>query len=228
MPDDEWIAQLSIFLDDVADMRINHVREWITSNLSRFKTSHANVDNLRRTFDDASVDLKANVQLCKMQCASCNLFCLRNRGHEAEEPHDCQTDHHCGHLCDLGEEHPEEEKDCGYPYVFFTRIRGAMKRPNSFTVRGTLGCICTLSLVAMPSQYLTDVARCAVDIHLCGKPCKLNGKRGCSGECTKVCRTVWSHAIINLSPAGRRPYRRGPHMFSSRSCLWPGRTILNH
>jgi len=28
--------------------------------------------------------------------------------------------------------------------------------------------------------------RCAVDIHLCGEPCKLMGKKGCLGKCTKV------------------------------------------
>ena len=116
-PDDEWIAELSLYLDNVSDMRVNHVREWVLSNLSRFKTSHANIETLRRAFEDATVDLKANVQLCKMECEECNLLCLRARGHAAEELHDCQTDHFCTHLCDFGDEHPEEEKECGYPYV---------------------------------------------------------------------------------------------------------------
>ena len=29
-------------------------------------------------------------------------------------------------------------------------------------------------------------ASCHVDFHLCGRPCKLSGKRGCADECVKV------------------------------------------
>jgi hypothetical protein len=116
----EWITELSCYFDEVADMRINHVCEWISSNLSRFKADHAEVGALRRVLDVAIVDLKASVQLCKMQCSSCHLLCLLNRGHAADEPHDCQTDHHCMHLCDFCNEDVDEKEKCGYPYVLLS------------------------------------------------------------------------------------------------------------
>lgn len=115
--DIEWTSELSSYLDRLADMRIDHVREWITSNLSRFKAGHANIDALRRMFDGAIVELKSNVQLCKMQCASCHLLCLRSRFHDPGEPHDCQTSHQCKQFCDFGDEHENEAKLCGYPCV---------------------------------------------------------------------------------------------------------------
>jgi hypothetical protein len=113
-PDNEWVADLSDYLDNIAGMRVEHVREWINTNISRFKTSHANIGALHRAFDSATLDLRANVQVCKVKCTSCHLFCLKPRGHEAYEIHDCRTDHACGKLCDYGEEHSDEEK-CGYP-----------------------------------------------------------------------------------------------------------------
>jgi hypothetical protein len=114
MSEDEWIAGLSQFLLDRAEMRIEYVFHWIKSNLARFKSNHANMDLLRRDFDSGAVDLRSNVEICRMQCASCNLRCLLGRRHGTDTPHDCQTSHNCPHPCDFREEHGEPEK-CGYP-----------------------------------------------------------------------------------------------------------------
>jgi hypothetical protein len=113
-PDNEWVTNLSDYLDNIVGMRVEHVREWISSNISRFKSSHANIGALHRAFDSATLDLKANVQVCTVKCTSCHLLCLKPRGHEASVIHDCKTDHACGKLCDYGEEHSDEER-CGYP-----------------------------------------------------------------------------------------------------------------
>lgn len=124
--DNEWVARLSSYLTKQADLRIEHVREWIESNLARFKSAHANMDILRRTFEREAVELKANVEICKMQCASCHLFCLQSRRHESDQPHDCGTSHKCPCMCAYGSEHLEEnEKACGYPYVLSTSCCGA-------------------------------------------------------------------------------------------------------
>lgn len=113
--DAEWISRLSLHLDLLIDMRVDHVREWISSNLARFKTGHANIEALRRTFETAIIDLRANVQLCRMKCDSCHLLCLRGRLHDhgPEEPHHCQTSHRCVHTCDFCES-DSEEKTCGF------------------------------------------------------------------------------------------------------------------
>jgi hypothetical protein len=79
MPDNEWASNLALHLDHLAEIRIEHVREWISLNLSRFQTGHANIEDLRRNFESATVDLKAGVKLCMMKCASCHLLCVQSR-----------------------------------------------------------------------------------------------------------------------------------------------------
>ncbi|KAJ7252459.1 hypothetical protein C8J57DRAFT_1519796 [Mycena rebaudengoi] len=110
-PDSDWTAGLATYLMDLAEMRISHVFHWIKSNLSRFKSNHANMDILRRDFESGAVDLKSNVEICRMQCATCELLCLLDRRHDA--PHDCMTSHDCTHPCDLDEKDNKVEK-CGY------------------------------------------------------------------------------------------------------------------
>jgi hypothetical protein len=114
MSEAEWIAGLSQFLLDRAETRIQYVFHWIGSNLARFKSNHANMDLLRRDFDIGAVDLRSTVEICRMQCASCQLQCLLGRRHGSDTPHDCQTSHTCPHPCDFRDEHLEPEQ-CGYP-----------------------------------------------------------------------------------------------------------------
>lgn len=108
--DAEWCMKLSSYLDYLVELRIEHVREWIALNLSRFHSGHANIEELRRTFESATVDLKASVQLCKAQCASCHLLCIKGRLHEGG--HDCQTSHECIHFCNFCNEDSRDQKNC--------------------------------------------------------------------------------------------------------------------
>src|SRR5882762_7547573 len=41
MSDALWTSHLSAYLEHLAEMRVEHVREWIALNLSRFQTGHA-------------------------------------------------------------------------------------------------------------------------------------------------------------------------------------------
>jgi hypothetical protein len=110
MPDSEWVSNLTLHLDRLAEIRVEHVREWISLNLSRFQTSHANIEDLRREFESATVDLKAGVKLCMGKCASCHLLCVQSRFHEGV--HDCRTSHECAHMCDFLHDESEEGKHC--------------------------------------------------------------------------------------------------------------------
>ncbi|KAJ7246483.1 hypothetical protein C8J57DRAFT_1360578 [Mycena rebaudengoi] len=148
--DAEWIGGLSAYLDGLAELRIQHVYEWISSNLSRFKSNHANIEMLRRVFESSVVDLRGNIEICGTQCAHCQLKCLLSRRHDSSIPHDCRTSHQCAHSCDFRDEHPTTVKTCG-----------------------------------LPAGH-TGLHICAIDIHLCGKPCGLKDKQGCLGSCMKV------------------------------------------
>jgi len=114
-PESDWLAGLSCYLEEITEMRAVHVQKWISQNLDRFKASHASLETLRRACDTALVELKENVHLCKAQCSSCNLLCLQSRGHDTQ--HDCRTSHHCPHPCGFNNEHPGEEKKCGFRYI---------------------------------------------------------------------------------------------------------------
>ncbi|KAH7884451.1 hypothetical protein F5I97DRAFT_1937890 [Phlebopus sp. FC_14] len=146
--DSEWVENLSFHLENIVNLRIAHVREWITQNLSRFQAGHASIEELRRAFENAVVELKSNTQLCKMQCASCQLYCVQSRLHSG--PHNCQTNHLCVHACS-----------------FCLELSGDYRE-------------CTMS-AGHPGKHV-----CVVNTHLCGKPCKFQGRNGCLVECTKV------------------------------------------
>ncbi|KAG8962042.1 hypothetical protein FRC05_005629 [Tulasnella sp. 425] len=52
------------YLDNIAEQRILHVRNWIQSNISRFMPSdHSDIKALQREFDGLSTALLANIQL---------------------------------------------------------------------------------------------------------------------------------------------------------------------
>jgi hypothetical protein len=113
IPDTQWAQELAQHLEDLAEMRIDHVRAWVKSNLMRFQAGHASVMELQRTLESAVIDLKSSVQLCGMQCGSCQLFCIRNRFHE--DVHDCKTMHTCTQFCEYcaeAGEHEGEGKKC--------------------------------------------------------------------------------------------------------------------
>ncbi|KIK76807.1 hypothetical protein PAXRUDRAFT_411291 [Paxillus rubicundulus Ve08.2h10] len=74
VPEEEWIEGLTNHLETIVNLRIDHVRERLTVNLSRFQAGHASIEELRRTFENAIVDLKGNVQLCKSLVVSYSAF----------------------------------------------------------------------------------------------------------------------------------------------------------
>jgi hypothetical protein len=97
--EDVWIENLTAHIDNLVGLRIAHVGEWISSNVARFQNGQASIDELMRAFDSATVDLRSNVQLCKLKCASCELFCVQSRLHDGQ--HTCRTSHVCIHSCDF-------------------------------------------------------------------------------------------------------------------------------
>ncbi|KAI0250892.1 hypothetical protein BJV78DRAFT_1361975 [Lactifluus subvellereus] len=146
IPDSDWTSKFASHISGLIDLRVNHVRFWLDSNLERFRVGgHATVDGLRRTFNKMVIEMKSNVQLCRVQCSSCHLLCIRSHLHDGE--HSCETNHRCIHNCAFCEDEP---KPCG-------------------------------TSAGHPGQHV-----CAVNTHLCGKKCKLLGKRGCLEACTKV------------------------------------------
>jgi hypothetical protein len=115
--DPDWVSNLVAYINGLIELRVNHVRLWLDSNLERFQASHATIEDLRRRFDNMVIEMRTNVQLCSAQCASCHLLCVRSRLHEGD--HSCQTTHKCVHHCGFCE---DELKACGTPYVPQPRV----------------------------------------------------------------------------------------------------------
>ncbi|KIJ64834.1 hypothetical protein HYDPIDRAFT_111462 [Hydnomerulius pinastri MD-312] len=189
VPDPEWIEGLSTHLETIVNLRIDHVREWLTQNLTRFQAGHASIEELRRTFEGAIVDLKSNVQLCKIQCAECQLLCVQSRLHDG--PHHCQTDHLCAHECDFCLELSGEHKACNmsaghagkHICVVTEHLCG---KPCKF--QGRHGCLDACTKV---TDHPEDEHLCAAPVHACGKPCDLSGVKlvdGSTYACPGSCR----------------------------------------
>jgi len=147
-PEGDWVAGLSGYLEEITEMRAAHVQKWISQNLDRFKASHASLETLRRACDTALAELKENVHLCKAQCSSCNLLCLQSRGHDAQ--HDCWTSHQCPHLCGFNNDHPGEEKKCGFRHVM---VYHSLELINLSTVLGIWGNMCMLRIPCVRSPH---------------------------------------------------------------------------
>jgi hypothetical protein len=109
--DSEWASGLVQHLTRLVDLRAAHVEKWLKSNIERFQAGHACLEELRRTFDSAVIELRASVQLCRSRCGTCNLFCVQSRLHDGN--HDCLTDHECIHNCTFCERDMLSASPCG-------------------------------------------------------------------------------------------------------------------
>jgi len=109
--DSEWVSDLTQYLNHLVDLRAARVDKWLKSNTQRFHAWNASIEELRRTFDSAIIDLRASVQLCRSQCTTCNLFCIQSRLHEGS--HDCLTSHDCIHACTFCQGYFLTAKPCG-------------------------------------------------------------------------------------------------------------------
>ena len=115
--DFEWASDLTQYLTHLVDLRAAHVDRWLKSNVQRFKPGNASIEELRRTFDSAVIDLRASVQICQSQCGTCNLFCIQSRLHVGS--HNCMTSHECIRDCTFCQRDSLTAKPCGQTYVYF-------------------------------------------------------------------------------------------------------------
>ncbi|KAK7025055.1 VWFA domain-containing protein [Favolaschia claudopus] len=168
-----WFQELSAYLANLTELRIEHVHEWIFSNLSRFKTSNANIEVLKRLFETSIVDLRANIELCGAQCANCHLKCLLSRRHDSNMTHDCQTTHHCVRICDYAEEHPLVQKTCGLPaghaghHICAVDVHLCGEPCQLNNKQGCLGRCMKMS------EHPEDEHMCSARLHKCGEACDL-------------------------------------------------------
>ncbi|KAG1809692.1 uncharacterized protein BJ212DRAFT_1379102 [Suillus subaureus] len=163
MPDDLWIENLLTHIDSLVNLRIAHVREWMSSNVARFQSGQASIDELMRTFESATVDLKSNLQLCKLKCRSCELLCIQSRLHDGQ--HDCRTSHDCIHSCDFCAS-SGEKKACSMSCIVNAHLCGQVCK-----LFGRQGCLdeCTKVIGHAEDEHL-----CAANMHACGQPCDLS------------------------------------------------------
>ncbi|KAH9017733.1 hypothetical protein EDB84DRAFT_1422808 [Lactarius hengduanensis] len=184
--DSTWHSDLSQYLTHLVDLRVAHVENWLESNVQSFESDHAGIEELRRTFGNAVIDLRASVELCWSRCDSCNLVCVQSsRLHR--DGHDCLTNHECIHKCTFCERDALPTQLCGQAYV----------HPHSCHVGNHLcGELCEHSekrgcteKCVKPTPHEGNHL-CSAPVHMCGQPCSLaslrlpNGKvLTCSGAC---------------------------------------------
>ncbi|KAF9525383.1 hypothetical protein CPB83DRAFT_772200, partial [Crepidotus variabilis] len=192
MNEKEWVQGLSEYIGLVVDARVRHVQAWISKNLEGFdKTQHASITALERSLDANVINVKANTELCKQQCGSCQLLCLLNRRHDNRD-HNCLTSHKCDHACEFTDGHLDVIKPCSYPAghagkhicVVEDHLCG-----EPCILKDKIGCLgeCTQVVGHVDGDH-----RCSSRVHACGMPCMLSSapvsgklRRGiCKRTCT--------------------------------------------
>ncbi|KDQ06301.1 hypothetical protein BOTBODRAFT_60673 [Botryobasidium botryosum FD-172 SS1] len=183
MVDTEWIKHLTSFLQDLAQRRIQHVRDWVTANVFRFPEDNSDIRNLQRAFQNGMMELQASIELCGSVCGSCNLLCVQEKRHGSS--HDCSTSHRCVQECDF--DHDDEGVyNCGLP-------AGHAGRHSCDTTSHSCGQLCDLysaggcmQTCSLPADHLEDEHLCSARSHTCNKPCDLNNPQmslSCEGRC---------------------------------------------
>ncbi|KAH9029437.1 hypothetical protein EDB85DRAFT_1531855 [Lactarius pseudohatsudake] len=110
--DSAWHSDLAQYLTHLVNLRVAHVDSWLKSNIQQIEGSHASIEELRRKFGNAVIDLFTSIELCRSQCSSCNLICVQsNRSHKVN--HDCSTNHRCIHSCSFCESDALPSQPCG-------------------------------------------------------------------------------------------------------------------
>ncbi|KAI9450262.1 hypothetical protein BJY52DRAFT_1175724 [Lactarius psammicola] len=187
--DSMWHSDLAQYLTHLVDLRVTHVESWLASNIKRFQGSYASIEELRRTFDNAVIDLRASVELCRSQCDSCNLVCVRSsRLHRGG--HDCLTNHECIHDCTFCERDTLLTQPCGqtasHPGDHICHVRDHLcGEPCEHS--GRRGCT---EECIKPIEH-GDNHLCSARAHMCGKPCRLASLRLPNGKvftCPGTCR----------------------------------------
>ncbi|KAG1889124.1 hypothetical protein F4604DRAFT_1673832 [Suillus subluteus] len=178
MPEDRWIENLIAHIDSLVNLRVAHAREWISSNVARFQSGQASIDELMRTFESATVDLKSNLQLCKLKP-------------------DCMTDSMTARLLMIAYILAISSGASRQPYVkpFMIVSTQELIIPSRCVVNahlcgqacklsGRQGCLdeCTKVIGHVEDDHL-----CAATVHACGQPCDLSKLRLSDGS-TPPCR----------------------------------------
>ncbi|KAF8270131.1 hypothetical protein EI94DRAFT_1572248, partial [Lactarius quietus] len=184
--DSEWISGLGEHLTHLVNLRVSHVDMWLKSNTRRFQIENASMEELRRTFNTAMIDLRASAQLCKSQCTGCNLLCIQSRSHEGD--HDCLTTHKCIHDCIICDKPLLAENICSQiaghkgDHVCMAHLCG--KRCG---LSGKHGCADKCA-----KRFLHEGDHvCSAPVHMCGQPCDLVNLKLLDGKlftCPGICR----------------------------------------
>ncbi|KAF8260139.1 hypothetical protein EI94DRAFT_1897819 [Lactarius quietus] len=168
IPDTEWIGGLASHLNGLIDLRVNHVQHWLDSNLAKFQGGHSAIEDLRRRFDNLIIEMKANVQLCRAQCASCHLLCVRIRLHE--DDHNCRTPHKCVHNCEFcGDSTKLCSLMAGHPGKHVCVVNAHLCG-ETCKLLGKRGCLedCTKVIGHSGDEHM-----CSALAHMCSEPCVL-------------------------------------------------------
>ncbi|KAF8488922.1 hypothetical protein F5888DRAFT_1622603, partial [Russula emetica] len=186
--DTEWTLDLAQYLTHLVDRRAAHVDRWLKSNVQRLQAGNSSIEELRRTFDSAVIDLRASVQLCRSQCSSCDLFCIQSRLHEGN--HNCLTSHECIHDCTFCQRDLLTANRCGqtagHSGNHVCRVDFHLCG-EPCALSGKQGCVneC-VKAIAHEGEHV-----CSAPVHMCGQPCDLIGLRlpnGKSFTCSGTCR----------------------------------------
>lgn len=122
--DPEWTLALAEHIVDLVVRRLQHVNQWVHSNIARFPAEHADIQELCRQLAQLSRQVHSETEICGTHCSKCRLLCIKGRRHN--DVHDCRTDHRCSYQCS------KDSAQCGFRSANI-RVSGLKKLLTSYT-----------------------------------------------------------------------------------------------
>ncbi|KAI9450271.1 hypothetical protein BJY52DRAFT_1227294 [Lactarius psammicola] len=193
--DSTWHSDLVQYLSHLVDLRVTHVESWLESNVQRFEGGHASIEELRRTFGNAVIDLRASVELllatleitCRHPSLRRTMRALRKTRLYGESP-----EHEGNHLCSA------PVHMCGQP----CRL-ASLRLPNGKTIT----CPGTCQVPIVPSfrdedheDHECEDRECLASCQLCNRMCTGGHFHGLNPDEHHLCGN--EHPCGSLCSAG--------------------------
>jgi hypothetical protein len=108
----DFVADLSAYLQQLTESRIDLVDRWVTENTFSFG-NNVMVQELRVKFKGYAQKIRSRVIICQIPCSQCGRRCIKTQRHGGV--HDCRTDHTCNFSCSFDDGHEGLRPKCAIP-----------------------------------------------------------------------------------------------------------------
>lgn len=188
MNEDEFIAQLGVYLQLQAENRVELGEKWINQNTTRFQAC-SEVQELYSTFKKQAQTIRSQAILCGAPCEKCSRRCVNTQRHSGQ--HDCTTDHKCSCSCSFQDEHDGSMPSCMLPALHSGKHICHQMNHQCREKCHLFGLGNCLETCTKPIDHPDGEHMCAAGRHTCSEMCNIassnlllkSGDVACRGKC---------------------------------------------